>query len=86
MTHLFSECVLAMEAEQKRGKTKRLFGTQPKKKTRPGPDDPNTSGWYGRLRGPILLLSVSNYDSNLFICSIFLIKLIPPGARQAEGL
>jgi len=29
MKHIFSECVVAMEAEQKRGKTKRVFGTKP---------------------------------------------------------
>jgi len=36
-----------------------FFGTQPKKK-HPGPDGPNASGWYGRLREPISPLYIDN--------------------------
>ena len=32
------------------------------KKTRAGPDGPNASGWYGRLRGMVSPLSVINSD------------------------
>jgi len=46
-----------MEAEQKSKKTRRVFGTQPKK-TWPRPDGPNASGWYWRLW--VSLLSVYN--------------------------
>ena len=49
-----------MEAEQKRGETKRWYQAQ--NKTRPGSYGPNTSGWYGRLRGPISPLLVINSD------------------------
>jgi len=69
-----------MEAEPKRRNKKRVFGTQPKKKTSPGPDGQNASGWYERLRGPIsplLVLKLFNNKSNLSTCDTFTRKLIP---------
>jgi len=48
-----------MEAEQKGGKNKKSLWYPTQKQTRPGPDGPNASGWYKRLRGLILPLSVS---------------------------
>jgi len=47
-----------MEAEQKRGKTKRVLVPNP----RPGLDGPNAPGWYWQLRGPLSLVSVMNSD------------------------
>jgi len=51
--------------------------TQIKKenKTRPRPDGPNASGWYGRLR--YRCSTQFNYVNNLSTCGTFLIKLLP---------
>jgi len=48
-----------MDAEGKWKKTKLFLVLSP----RPGPDGPNTSGWYRRLREPISPLSLLNCDS-----------------------
>ena len=42
------------------GKKQQDYPTQ--NETRPGPDGPNASGWYGRLRGPISPFSLFNSD------------------------
>ena len=59
-------------SEAKNGKNKMIF--------RPGPNGPNASGWYGRLRGPILTLSVTNCDQlwkQCFHTCHFLDKIAP---------
>jgi len=50
-----------IEAEQKGKKQKDFLVPSPKKK-QPGPDGPNALGWCGRLRGPILPLSLIDSD------------------------
>jgi len=47
-----------MGAEEKRKKKKLFLVLSP----RPGPDGPNASGWYRRLREPTSLLSLLNCD------------------------
>jgi len=44
---------------RKKGKTQKLFLVL---SPRPGPDGPNASGWYRRLREPISPLSLLNCD------------------------
>jgi len=68
------------DGEQKRKKTKRIFGTQPKKNFRPGPDGLSASGWYERPRGRFCRYwcSILNYDGNLSLYGTFLIKLLFP--------
>jgi len=64
-----------------KGKKSKIFWYPTQKKTRPGPDGPNTSGWYGWLVGWFRLFRWStliNYDSNLLMRGAFLIKLILP--------
>jgi len=60
-----------MQAEQKRGEKKdflvpKNLGHDPllhgPKKNQTGPDRPNASGWYWRLREPISLLSLLSSD------------------------
>ena len=69
-----------MEAEQKRKEKKRLFGTQPKKKSSPdrmtkSPRDGtgDSIGWFFRYQWSTLII----YDSNLSMCGTFLKKLLP---------
>jgi len=55
----------------KKEKNKCCFWYPAQKRTQPGPDGSNASGWYGRLRGPILLLSVINSDQLSAVCVLF---------------